>query len=117
MSLFSYGTPLSAYMRLSNNTIQTVFTAERKTVITHWICANRSGGAVTLTLEKTNGTTQIYYRFATSIAANSYDADTREIVLDPGWSLKATSGNASGNLDIDVTYLQPTPQGGSGGPA
>lgn len=90
-------------MVLADNTATAVTTADRGNItIAHIHIANTDSGAVTATVDIHDGSAVV----ATLVAAGSISAgeylDLEGTVLNQGESLRVTSGDADGHLDILV---------------
>lgn len=101
------GTLLSRSTKLTTTSSTEVFPEGKRTTIVRVICSEINGGTPNLTLLKTDGTTTIYYRNALAMTARQTFILEGPIILQSGWSLKATSSQASGLVDVDVIYLAP----------
>lgn len=97
---------------LTGNTVTDLVQATRGNMTIAFIeVCNLHNAAVTVTLERYDGTTSHYLTYAKSVAAN----DTLTVpgtVLPNNHKLRATSGNASGLLHIHVHHTLGAKVGG-----
>ena len=97
---------------LTGNTVTDIIEADLGTMtVTHIDIANQTGVAVTVTIDRYDGTTAWRLCYQKSVPAN----DTIQIsgtVVQNGQKLRATSGDASGNLHIHVHHTLGTKAGG-----
>lgn len=103
----SGGAVLGVDKNLTDNTATTLLAATSNTVVLSIVCTEIGGVTPNLSILKTNGTRTVYYRNAKAMTAKETVLYDTPIFLRAGWSLKVTSSNASGLVDVDVTYLDP----------
>jgi hypothetical protein len=102
------GTVLGADANLTDNTATTVYgPAKSSTTVLSVVCCETGGATPNLTIAKTNGVRTIYYRNAKAMTARETVVYDTPIFLRVGWSLKVTSSNASGLVDVEAIYLDP----------
>ena len=90
---------------LTDNTATTVLgPVKSNTIVVSVVCCETGGATPNLTITKTNGTRTIHYRNAKPMTASEAVLYDTPIHLRAGWSLQVTSSNASGEVDVDVTY-------------
>ena len=109
MSFFVTGQPVTEWYRMSGNTEETIFTAvKRTTVLSMRFKHSNTTGTPTLTVLRDDGTNDYYFRNAEAIGAAKETVTFDEVfVLDPGNTLKATSGAAGGDFHIRIVFLAP----------
>lgn len=104
----SGGAILGNDANLTDDTATTVLgPAKSNTVVLSIVCCETGGDTPNLTIAKTNGTRTVHYRNAKAMTAKETVLYDTPIHLRAGWSLQVTSSNASGEVDVDVTYLDP----------
>jgi hypothetical protein len=104
----SGGAILGADENLTTSAATTVLgPAKSNTIVLSVVCCETGGATPNLTIAKTNGVRTIHYRNAKAMTARETVVFETPIFLRAGWSLKVTSSNASGLVDVDVTYLDP----------
>ena len=102
------GTILGADANLTDNAATTVFgPVKSNTIVLSVVCTETGGATPNLTVAKTNGVRTIHYRNAKAMTARETVLFETPIQLRVGWYLQVTSSNASGQVDVDVTYLDP----------
>lgn len=102
------GTILGADANLSDNAATTILgPAKSNTIVLSVVCTETGGATPDLTVAKTNGVRTIRYRNAKAMTARETVLFETPIQLRVGWYLQVTSSNASGEVDVDVTYLDP----------
>lgn len=107
MSISIGGALITEWATVANNSITTVFTATRRTPITSVIVTETNGGTPTLTLARYDGAARKYLRKAVAMVAGMAFVFDTPFVLDPGNKLEVTSSDASGHMDVAVTYVNP----------
>lgn len=89
---------------LTGNTATEIIKADLGAMtVTHIDVANQTGGAITVTIDRTDGTTVWRLCYQKSVPAN----DTIQVsgtVVPNNQKLRATSGDASGNLHVHVHH-------------
>ena len=104
----SGGSILGADANLTDNTATTILgPVASNTIVLSVVCTETGGATPNLSIFKTNGVRTIYYRNAKAMTARETVVFETPIFLRVGWSLKVTSSNASGLVDVDLTYLDP----------
>ena len=115
----SGGALLPAETKLTDNALTDVLGPFlTSTVVLSIVCTEIGNTTPNLTIAKNKGATTIYYRFAKAMTAKETVTFEVPIVLKTGWTLQVQSSNASGQVDVDVSYLAPdkTSHGAWGGP-
>lgn len=97
---------------LTGNTVTDLIEADLGIlVVSHIDIANQTAGAITVTIDRYNGATAWRLCYQKSVPAN----DTIQIsgtVLPSSQKLRATSGDASGNLHVHVHHTIGSKAGG-----
>lgn len=106
MSIIVSGQPLTKYVKLTDNTLTTVFTATKRTTILGMAFKETNGGTQTLTAYR-DGTVTHYFRKAEAVTAKQRVLVDEIFVLNANDTIKAQSGDASGYFDVMITYLAP----------
>lgn len=105
MSYLIQGPLNSQVTVLSGNTATSVFAPTRKTTVAS-VVVTPTSGTPNLTILKTDGTTTMYYRTAVTMTAGTAFVFDTPIVLDADWILKVQSSSGSGDMTVDVSYLE-----------
>ncbi len=90
---------------ITANTVTTVFTAERRTMIVS-VMVTPTTGTPTLSRSRYNGTTRTYFGKGLATVAAGVVWDT-PFMIDAGDTIEITSSAAGGDMDGWVTYLNP----------
>lgn len=107
MSFSVSGIPLSEWTRLTGNTATTIYTATRPTTIISIGWSETAGGTHTLSIVRNDGTNDHILRGGAALTAYEHGVFDEVIRLKQGDTLKATSGDVAGKVDLRVTYLAP----------
>lgn len=108
MSIQVSGQPLTAYGRLTNNTLTSLFTATKRTTITSIAFTETNGGTQALSIARTAaGGGDYFIRKAQAVTAKQRVLVDEVFVLNPGDEIKGQSSDASGYFDVMITYLAP----------
>lgn len=106
MTFFVSGKPLTIWTKLTDNTATTCFTAEGKTTILGIACTEWGGDTPNLTIARvTPAPVTHYLRNALAMTAKQRVTIDEVFVLNKGDTIKVTSSDASGEVDVMVTYL------------
>lgn len=109
MSVLVSGQPQTAYAKLSDNTLTTVFTAAKRTTIVGMAFTETQGGTPTLTVQRNNAAGTVYYfRNALAVTAKQRLLFDEVFSLDQGDTIKAQSNDGTGDFDVMITYLAPS---------
>lgn len=106
MSVFVSGRPLTQWTKLSDSNATTCFEADSKTTIVSIACTESGGNTPNLTVSRVTTapvTHAVHYK--ATMTARSTELVDRLLVLDKGDTIKVTSSNAGGAVDVEVTYL------------
>lgn len=106
MTISIAGAQISETATISGNTVTTVFTAVKRTTIVA-ICVCPTTGTPNLSISRYNGTTRIYRRKAVAMTAGTAFVYDTPFSLNPGDLLEVTSSSATGDMDVEVTYVTP----------
>lgn len=99
------GSIITEKVKLTDNSATTLVEADNGRITILSIEATETqGGTPTLTLDVTDGTTTWFKRNASAMVAKETVAYDSIFVLDNGETLRATSSDASGDIDVFVTY-------------
>ncbi|UYQ70967.1 hypothetical protein OF122_12955 [Pelagibacterium flavum] len=102
---FPVGSVITAKVKLTGNTATTLVDADTGRVTILSIDATETqGGTPNLTIDVTDGTTTWFKRNAAAMTAKGSVTYDDVFILDNGETLRATSSDASGDIDIFVTY-------------
>lgn len=107
MSFTVSGIPLTKWTRLTDNTATTIFTATKRTTIVQMAFTEHAGGTPTLTVLRSDGTNDHYFRNALAMTAKEVVTFDEVFTLNTGDTLKAQSNDAQGDVHCRVTYLAP----------
>jgi len=109
MSFFVSGQPLTKWYRMSGNTEEVVFTAQKRTTILSMrFKHSNTSGTPTLTILRDDGANDFYFRNAEAISAAKETVVFDEVfALNAGDSIKATSGAVGGDFHVRLVYLAP----------
>jgi len=91
--------------KLTDNTETTVYTADSATTIVSITATENNAGTPTLTIEKHDGTNSYYLRKAVAMTAGTAFIWDSPFRLPHGWTLKVTSSDAQGEIDVSVSYV------------
>lgn len=109
MSVLVSGQPQTAYSKLTDNTLTTVFTASKRTTIVGMAFTETQGGTPALTVQRTTTAPVTYYfRNALAVTAKQRLLFDEVFSLDQGDTIKAQSDDAGGDFDVMITYLAPS---------
>jgi len=106
MSVSIEGGLISEPKAITGNTITTVFTAERRTLIAS-IVVTPTSGTPNLSISRYDGTTRVYLRKAVAMTAGTAFVFETPFTLDPAGVLEVTSSAAGGDMDVLTTYVNP----------
>lgn len=108
MSNFLLGGALDTIdFKITGNTPEAVFTANKKTVITSLILTENAGSTPNLTVDRYDGSIAYHMRNAQAVTAKQTVTFNEPMVLRTGWSIRITSSDAAGKFDGMLTYLFP----------
>ena len=98
---------LSTEVTLANNSeTDIISTTSNKQILIGFTAANKTTTSLTLTVKMNDGSSDFILTNAVSIPPNSkIEILKGKFVLGTGYSLKATSSDASGNVDIVMGLL------------
>lgn len=97
----------TAYTRLTSNSATSLYTAsEGTTDVTSIVASQNSGTSVTLTLDVYDGTNTYVRRYLWTMGV-----DNEMFTLPHNWQLRGTSSNASGLIDVAVSFKDPSASG------
>lgn len=105
---------LTEYAKLTGNTATAIYTADRgATRINSITACENSGATPSLTLEAydVSGTTSYYLRRVVALSVGTQVVYSTPFTLPHNWSIRATSNNASGLIDVFVDYEDPSASG------
>lgn len=111
---FAAAAVLTAFNKLTGNTATAIYTAsEGSTLIRSIIACETNGATPTLTLEVYDvaNTTSYYLRKALALSAGTPYVFNEPFMLPANWSIRATSSDASGRIDVHVAYEDPSASG------
>lgn len=106
MTISITGALLTEPKVISANTITTVFTAERRTLISS-IIVTPTSGTPNLSISRYDGTTRSYIRKAVAMTAGTAFTFETPFMLDVGGLLEVTSSAGGGDMDVLTTYVNP----------
>lgn len=106
MTISITGGLISEPKAITANTITTVFTAEKRTLIASLVVTPTSG-TPNLSVSRHDGTTRVYLRKAVATTAGTAFIWDTPFTLDPGGLLEVTSSAAGGDMDVLTTYVNP----------
>lgn len=99
------GSIITDKVKLTDDTATTLVSASNGRITILSIDATETaGGTPNLTIDVTDGTTTWFKRNAAAMTAKGTVSFENIFVLDNGETLRATSSDASGDIDIFVTY-------------
>lgn len=107
MSILVSGQPQTTYAKLTANTATTLFTATKRTTIVGLGFTETNGGTQTLSIWRSDGTNDHYFRKALAVTAKQRVLIDEVFSLNSGDTIKGQSGDASGYFDVTITYLAP----------
>lgn len=105
---------LTEIAKLTSSAATVVYTADRgATRINSITACENSGATPSLTLEAydTLGTTSYYIRRVVALSVGTQVVYNTPFTLPHNWSIRATSNNASGLIDVFVDYEDPSASG------
>lgn len=103
---------LTEIAKLTGNTATAIYTADRgATRINSITACENSGATPSLTLEAYDGTSSYYIRRVVALVAGVQVVYSTPFTLPHNWSIRATSSNASGLIDVFVDYEDPSASG------
>jgi hypothetical protein len=114
LSFFVSGQPLTAWVRLTDDTATTLFTATKRTTVIGMRFKEHAGGTPNLTVLRNDGTNDHYFRNAEAMTAKQEVLFDEVFVLAIGDTLKAQSNDAQGDIHCRVTYIEPSASVGGG---
>lgn len=94
-------------VKLTGNTVTTIFAATQRTTILGIIATENNGGTPNLSLEVYDGTNSFYLRKAVAMVAGTAVIFNEPFELQAGYSIRATSSDGSGHVDCHVSYINP----------
>lgn len=99
------GAIITEKVKLTDDSATTLVEADKSRITILTIEATETqGGTPTLTLDVTDGTTTWFKRSAAALTARQTVVYDTLFVLNNGETLRATSSDGSGDIDIFVTY-------------
>jgi hypothetical protein len=109
MSYNIEGALLTEFTKLTDGTATEVFPKSGniagQTLIASIVCTENNAGTPTLTIEAHDGTNSYYIRKAVAMTAGTAFVFDTPFVLPQAWTLKVTSSDAQGEIDVAVTYV------------
>lgn len=93
--------------KLTANTVTVIFTAVSRTQGFSITATENNGGTPNLSLEIYDGTNIFYLRKAVAMVAGTPVIYNEPFELQAGYSIRATSSDASGHIDCHVSYTSP----------
>jgi len=106
------GSVVTTRVKLTDSTATTIFTAKSRTTVLSVTATENNGGTPNLTIDIYDGTTAYYLRKATAMTAGTAYTYSEPFELPVGWSIRATSSDASGHVDAHVSYINPVAAAG-----
>jgi hypothetical protein len=108
MSLTITGFPITKFTDLTDNSETTIFeTPQQGATVLSIGWSETSGGTHTLLIVMDDGSADHVLRGAKALTAYEIGQIDEVIRLKSGQSLKATSSDGTGKVDLRVTYLAP----------
>lgn len=101
------GAIVTTRVKLSGNSVTALFAATSRTTILSIIATENNGGTPTLTLDVYDGTNSFALRHAVAMVAGTAAIFSEPFELQAGYSIRATSSDASGHVDCHVSYINP----------
>jgi len=103
---------LTEITKLTTSSATAVYTADRgATRINSITACENSGATPSLTLEAYDGTSSYYIRRVVALSVGTQVVYSTPFTLPHNWSIRATSNNASGLIDVFVDYDDPSASG------
>lgn len=93
--------------RITNNSVNVIFTATNATWVRSITVTDRAGGAPTCIIEKYDGTNTYRLRAAIALPTGLQVVYNEPFLLPLGWTIRITSGNVGGDIDWSITYDGP----------
>jgi len=107
MSVLVSGQPQTTFAKLSNNSATVLFTATKRTTIVSMGFTETNGGTQTLSIWRSDGTNDHYFRKAKAVTARERVLIDEVFSLNTNDTIKGLSSDASGYFDVTITYLAP----------
>lgn len=103
---FIGGRPDIAPTKLANNSATNILNPDQRTSVYSIIATETNGGTHTLSIDlyDPDTTTSYFIRSPKALVAHEVVIFDQFLVVPGGWKLRATSGDASGYVDILVGY-------------
>jgi hypothetical protein len=106
MTISISGGLLTEPKAITTNTITTVYTAERRTLIAS-IIVTPTTGTPNLSVSRYDGTTRVYIRKVVAMTAGTAWTWEIPLIIDVGGVLEVTSSAAGGDMDVLTTFVNP----------
>lgn len=91
-------------LRLTGNTATIVYTAVgRTTIASIFVCPTNGTPTITIEIYNAAGASVMFRRKAVTPTAGTPVIDNEPFILEPGYTIRVTSGSASGEMDVMVT--------------
>lgn len=104
------GARITEFVTLSDDSATTLYAATSgATRIVSIVATENSGSTPDIVVDIFDGT-NAYRRFSATLLVGEIAVDDTEFILPQNWSLRATSSDASGLIDVQVTYEEPSAQ-------
>lgn len=101
------GSIVTTRVKMTSNAATPLFLARSRTTILSIIATENNGGTPNLTLDVFDGTNSYALRHAVAMVAGTAAIFNEPFELPSGWSIRATSSDASGHVDAHVSYINP----------